>query len=37
LGLSISYGLIRAHGGELRAANRPGGGAVFTIELPQGR
>lgn len=37
LGLSISYGLIRAHGGELRAANAPGGGAVFTVELPQAR
>ncbi len=35
LGLSISYGLIRAHGGELRAANLPGRGAVFTIELPE--
>jgi len=35
LGLSISYGLVRAHGGELRAANRPGGGAAFTIELPE--
>jgi two-component system NtrC family sensor kinase len=35
LGLSISYGLVRAHGGELRAANQPGGGAIFTIELPE--
>ena len=33
LGLSISYGIIRSFGGELRAANHPGGGAVFTAEL----
>lgn len=35
LGLTISYGLIRAHGGELRAANRAEGGAVFTVLLPR--
>lgn len=33
LGLSISYGIIRSFGGELRAANHPEGGAIFTIEL----
>ena len=33
LGLTISYGIIRSFGGELRAANHPGGGAVFTAEL----
>lgn len=33
LGLSISYGIIRSFGGELRAANHPDGGAIFTIEL----
>ncbi len=37
LGLSISYGIIRAHGGRLLAANRPRGGARFTVELPSGR
>ncbi len=34
LGLSIARRLVEAHGGTIRAANRPGGGAVFTIELP---
>lgn len=33
LGLSISYGIIRSFGGELRAANHPEGGAIFTVEL----
>jgi signal transduction histidine kinase/ActR/RegA family two-component response regulator len=34
LGLSIVLGIVREHGGRVRAANRPGGGAVFTVELP---
>jgi two-component system sensor histidine kinase KdpD len=34
LGLSISKGIVDLHGGRLAAANRPGGGAVFTVELP---
>jgi signal transduction histidine kinase len=34
LGLSISRQIIEEHRGELRWANRPGGGAVFTIRLP---
>ncbi|MCE9614239.1 MAG: sensor histidine kinase KdpD [Lentisphaerae bacterium] len=34
LGLSISRGLIHALGGTIDAANRPGGGACFTITLP---
>lgn len=33
LGLSISYGIVRSFGGELRAANHPEGGAIFTVDL----
>jgi two-component system sensor histidine kinase BaeS len=34
LGLSIARDLVQAHGGTIAAANRPDGGAVFTVELP---
>lgn len=34
LGLAIARGILNAHGGSVRAANRPSGGASFTIELP---
>lgn len=34
LGLAISAGIVRDSGGELTAANRPGGGAVFRLTLP---
>jgi len=34
LGLSILYGIIHQHGGEVSVENRPGGGAVFTLQLP---
>jgi two-component system phosphate regulon sensor histidine kinase PhoR len=34
LGLSIVRHLIELHGGRVGAANRPGGGAAFTIDLP---
>jgi len=34
LGLSIVKHLIGILGGEVRAANRPAGGAVFTVRLP---
>lgn len=36
LGLSVSYGIVTELGGRLGAANRPGGGAVFTVQLPAG-
>lgn len=35
LGLSISYGIVRDFGGEIRAANRTEGGAEMIIELPR--
>ncbi len=34
LGLSIARQIADEHGGEVRWANRPGGGACFTIRLP---
>ncbi|MGC3002054.1 ATP-binding protein [Streptomyces sp. G35A] len=34
LGLAITLENVRLHGGTVRAGNRPGGGAVFTVELP---
>ncbi|HVF78324.1 MAG TPA: ATP-binding protein [Solirubrobacteraceae bacterium] len=37
LGLSIVQLIARAHGGEARAENDPGGGARVSIELPIGR
>jgi two-component system, NtrC family, C4-dicarboxylate transport sensor histidine kinase DctB len=33
LGLSISYNIMKDFGGDLRVANDPGGGAVFTLDL----
>ncbi len=35
LGLAICLGIAHAHGGSLVAENRPGGGAVFRLTLPQ--
>jgi two-component system sensor histidine kinase MtrB len=34
LGLAITAENVHLHGGRIRAANRPGSGAVFTVELP---
>jgi signal transduction histidine kinase len=34
LGLAITRKLVEAHEGEITAANRPGGGALFTIKIP---
>jgi len=35
LGLTIAKGFIEAQGGTITAANRPGGGALFSLRLPQ--
>ncbi|MFJ4466782.1 ATP-binding protein [Streptomyces sp. NPDC089424] len=34
LGLAITLENVRLHGGTIRAGNLPGGGAVFTVEIP---
>ena len=34
LGLSLSYDIIKAHGGEIRVETKEGEGAEFIIELP---
>ena len=34
LGLAIAYGIVREHNGHVSAGNAPGGGAIFTVELP---
>ncbi|MEV7616355.1 HAMP domain-containing sensor histidine kinase [Streptomyces sp. NPDC089799] len=34
LGLAITLENIRLHGGTVRAANGPAGGAVFTVDMP---
>jgi two-component system sensor histidine kinase KdpD len=34
LGLAVARGIARAHGGDLKAFQRPGGGAVFQLQLP---
>lgn len=36
LGLAISKAIIQAHGGNIWASNRPGGGASFRFTLPIG-
>jgi two-component system sensor kinase FixL len=37
LGLPISRTIVEAHGGEIRAENRPEGGAIFLFTLPRAR
>jgi signal transduction histidine kinase len=34
LGLSLSYDIVKAHGGELRVETKEGEGTTFTIQLP---
>jgi two-component system sensor histidine kinase KdpD len=35
LGLSICKGIVEAHGGFIGAENRPAGGTIVTVALPQ--
>jgi nitrogen fixation/metabolism regulation signal transduction histidine kinase len=35
LGLAVAKKIAEEHGGGIRAENRPGGGAVFTLRLPR--
>lgn len=35
LGLSVSHGIIRRHGGEVRVKSELGEGSVFSLELPR--
>jgi two-component system NtrC family sensor kinase len=34
LGLSVCYGFIKEHGGNIQVSSKPGVGATFTISLP---
>ncbi len=34
LGLSVVYGVIQDHGGQITCQNKPEGGALFTVRLP---
>ncbi|MBL8747838.1 MAG: HAMP domain-containing protein [Planctomycetes bacterium] len=34
LGLSVSWGIVTAHGGRIVASSPPGAGATFTVTLP---
>ena len=35
LGLSVTYGIISDHGGEIEMVSQPGTGSTFTVWLPK--
>jgi signal transduction histidine kinase len=37
LGLAVSYGIIKSHGGDIRVEGEIGKGAEFTVVLPVGK
>jgi signal transduction histidine kinase len=34
LGLAVTYGIVREHGGAIHADSKPGEGTTFSIEFP---
>jgi signal transduction histidine kinase len=34
LGLSVTYGIIKEHGGTVDVTSRPGAGTTFTVDFP---